>query len=71
MHMMIWVKPLQMVLEKMCCDNRTINKAIQKSFLNYINIVMSSSYELFESSDEYIKHHMFQKKIKKKMFQNN
>ena len=69
MHMMIWVKPLQMLLEEMFCDDGTINEAIQKSLLNYINIVMSSSYELFESSDEIIKHHMFQGKEKRKFLE--
>ena len=46
------------------CDNGTINETIQKSLLNFINIFMSSSYNLFESSDKIIKHRMFQGKEK-------
>ena len=33
---------------------------MRTSLLNYVNIFLSSSYELFESSDEIIKHQIIQ-----------
>ena len=61
MHMMIWVKSLQFVLEIVFLKDGTINETMRTSLLNYVDMVMSSSYELFESSDEIIKHQMLQR----------
>ena len=49
---------LQLVLERLFCKDGIIDETMRTSLLNYVNIVISSSFELFESSDDIIKHEM-------------
>ena len=62
---MVWEGALQKFLEHLLNTDDSINDEMKFSLMNYLNLIMISSYDIFDSVDQEIKHEDLQQNCNK------